>query len=205
MPLTDAVKNTMLDALGGLATTHMSLHSAFSITGANELTGGSPAYARQPCAFSAASGGSLSIAGAETFDVPAAAVVAFVGLWSAVTAGTFRGMWPLQSTADSPKPFTAVSGTDIITVDAHGFANADQVVFWDLGAGSVIPTGLTEGVIYHVRDVSGDTFKVAAAAGGAAIDLTGDGGGLVQRILPEVFAGQGTYQVADLDIPLVGA
>ena len=204
MPVTDVVKNTMLDA-GVALMTHLSLHSAYSNSGANELAGGAPAYARQACAFSAASGGSVSIAGAETFDVPAAAVVAFVGAWSAVSAGTFRGMWPLQSVADSPKPFTSTDAGDLFTCDAHGYANNDRVVFWDLGAGSVLPTGITEGTIYWVISVSGDTFQVSTTQGGGAVALTSDGGGLVQKIVPETFAGQGTYQVADLDIPLVGA
>lgn len=204
MPVTDAVKNAGLDAMTALMT-HMSLHTAYSAAGSNEVTGGSPAYARQAAAWSAASGGSVSISGAETFDVPAGTTVSFVGFWSAISAGTFRGMWPLQATADSPKPFTAVGSTDLITCDAHGFSDTNPVVVWDLGAGSVIPTGLTEGTVYFVRDTSGDTFKLAATSGGSAIDISTDGGGLIQRISPEVFAGQGTYQVADLDIPLVGA
>lgn len=201
MPITDAVKNAGLDAMAALMT-HLSLHSAYSATGANELTGGSPAYARQLCAWSAAAAGNVSLAGPETFDVPAG-TVAFIGAWSAVTAGTFRGMWP--ASGGVPVPFTAVGTTDVITADAHGLANGDTVTVWDLGAGSVIPTGLTEGTVYFVRDVAGDTFKLAATSGGAAIDLTTDGAGLVQRMVSEVFAAQGTYQVTDLDIPLAGA
>jgi hypothetical protein len=202
VPLTDATKNTLLDALPALAT-HLSLHTAFSITGTNEVTGGSPAYARQPCAWSASSGGVLSLAGLELFDVPAGTIM-FVGLWSALTSGTFRGMYPVKAAA--PTPFTAVAGTDIITSDAHGFTLTDEsVVFWDLGAGSVLPTGITEGTRYFVRDISGDTFKIAATAGGAAIDLTTDGGGYAQRFVPEVFAGQGQYEVTDIDIAATGA
>jgi hypothetical protein len=204
MPVTDAVKNAGLDAMVALMS-HMSLHSAFSITGANELTGGSPAYARQAITWGAAASGSVSLGGAETFDVPAGATVAFIGTWSAISAGTFRGMWPAQATADSPKPFTAADTGDLFTCDAHGYANADRVVFWDLGAGSVLPTGITEGTIYWVISVSGDTFQVSTTQGGAAVTLTSDGGGQVHKITPEAFAGQGTYQVADLDIPLVGA
>jgi len=204
VPVTDLVKNTGLDAMVALMS-HLSLHSAYDNAGGNELTGGAPAYARQAVAWGAAAAGSVSISGAETFDIPAGATVAFVGSWSAVTAGVFRGMWPLQAVADSPKPFTAADTGDLFTCDAHGYSNDDRVVFWDLGAGSVLPTGITEGTIYWVVGVSGDTFQVSATQGGAAITLTSDGGGLVHKITPEVFAGQGTYQVADLDIPLVGA
>lgn len=202
MPLTDATKNTLLDGLPALAT-HLSLHTAYSITGANEVTGGTPAYARNLCAWSASSGGVLSLAGLELFDVPAGTVM-FVGLWSAITAGTFRGMLPVKAVA--PTPFTAVAGTDIITSDAHGFTATDEsVVFWDLGSGSVLPTGITEGTRYFVRDISGDTFKIAATAGGAAIDLTTDGGGYAQRFVPEVYAAQGQYEVTSISIGATGA
>ena len=52
---TTAAKNAMLNAEG---TTHLSLHSAWSATGANELSGGSPAYARKSAGLAAASSGS---------------------------------------------------------------------------------------------------------------------------------------------------
>lgn len=83
-------KNAMLDELGSIAV-YMSLHSGDpSTTGANEITGGSPAYARQACTFAAASGGSMALNGTEQFDVPAT-TVAYIGLWSASSGGTFYG------------------------------------------------------------------------------------------------------------------
>jgi hypothetical protein len=201
MPVLDPVKNAGLDAMVAIIS-HLSLHSAYSITGANELTGGSPAYARKAAGWSAAAAGNVSIAAGLTFDVPAS-TVAFIGGWSAISGGTFRGMWPANG--GTPIPFTAVGSTDVITADAHGFVDTNTVVVWDLGAGSVVPTGLVEGTIYFVRDTAGDTFKLAATSGGAAIDLTTDGAGLIQRITAEVFAAQGTYLLSDLDIPLSGA
>lgn len=91
MALTNAELNALLDiaaARYGFA----SLHSASpGSTGVNELTGGSPAYARQAVAWDPASGQIVAIDGTELFDVPAGSTVHSVGLWSALTAGTFYG------------------------------------------------------------------------------------------------------------------
>jgi hypothetical protein len=82
--------------------THLSLHTASpSTTGANEATGGSPAYARKSVTFNAAGaigplGGTLQPAttgvawsSEVTFDVPAGTYSHWGG-WSASTAGTYR-------------------------------------------------------------------------------------------------------------------
>lgn len=89
MALEDAAKNAMLDYLDTIAT-HVSLHTGFPATGGNELTGGSPAYARLTISFDAASGGSMSMTGTKQFDCPAT-TVSSCGLWSASTAGTLYG------------------------------------------------------------------------------------------------------------------
>lgn len=71
-------------------TYYLSLHSATpGTTGASELAGGG--YARQAIVFGAASGG--VIASNATITVPNAGTVAatYVGIWSAVTAGTYIG------------------------------------------------------------------------------------------------------------------
>ena len=197
MPLlVAAAENAALTAITGLAA-YASLHSAYSATGANELTGGSPAYARKAYTWATASGGTQSMSGTLTFDVPAAATVAWVGGWSASSAGTFYEMSPLGGF--SPHPFTATTA-DVITAPGHGLSNGQQVVF--LASAGTLPTGLTEGTIYYVISVSGDTFSVSTTSGGSAVDLTAAGSGHVQRIVPEVFAAQGTYQLtaATLDI-----
>jgi hypothetical protein len=84
-------KNSMLDHLGTEAV-YASLHSADpGDTGTNELSGGSPAYARKAITWNAAAAGSMDDSNVPVFDVPAGATVLYVGLWSAVTSGTFYG------------------------------------------------------------------------------------------------------------------
>ena len=75
-----------------LATTnwaYVSLHTADpGTTGASEVTGGT--YARVAVTWTASSAGSPATnAGALTINVPASTTVAYFGIWSAITAGTY--------------------------------------------------------------------------------------------------------------------
>lgn len=200
--LTDATKNTGLDAITAIIS-HVGLHSAYpGTTGTNEISGGSPAYGRQSITWNAAASGNADDSNTPTFDVPAGTTVRWIGYWSASTAGTYRGGSPAG--AGAVMPFYASASADTLSVDAHGYSAGDVVTVLDAGAGSVLPTGLTEGTEYFVVNVSGDTFKLAATSGGSAIDLTSDGGGFVIKYTPEVFGGQGTYTLTDADITLIG-
>lgn len=97
MPLTTSALNNLIDC--GLRSqnptigiTHASLHTATpNSSGSNEVTGGSPAYARKSITLGAASGGSTSASNQPVFDVPASTTVTHVGFWSASTSGTFMG------------------------------------------------------------------------------------------------------------------
>lgn len=194
--LSNAGKNTMLDNWGG---DYLSLHTAWpGDSGTNEATGGSPAYARKLGTFAAASGGTKALSASVTFDV-AAATYKFVGRWSALTAGTFRGCVPLNG---ANKRFSVVVVTDVFTVIAHGWADTQKVVFIN----GTPPTGLTEGTTYFVRDATTDTFKVAATSGGAAIDITGQAaaGCVVSAITEEVLASQGQVTVSSFQQGLNG-
>jgi len=67
-------------------------------TGAsNEVTGGSPAYARKAITWSAATSATPSVkalaATFPVFDIPAGTTVAYIGIWTLVTGGTYGGCW----------------------------------------------------------------------------------------------------------------
>lgn len=97
MALNNTAKNLMLDALGAVVG-YVSLHTASpGTTGANEVTGGSPAYARKAVTWNAASAGDLDNNANPVFDVPAGVTVTHYGLWSALTGGTFYGGDPLSA------------------------------------------------------------------------------------------------------------
>lgn len=82
MALRDAAHHAMLDAFGALAS-RASLHTGFPATPENELTGGAPAYARQPITWHPASGRNLDNDTNPVFDVPAGSTVAAFAIWNA--------------------------------------------------------------------------------------------------------------------------
>ncbi len=70
--------------------------------------------------------------------------------------------------------FTADSGTDTLTANSHGLANADVLA---LATTSALPGGLAIDTPYYVIGVTANTFQLAATRGGSAIDLTSTGTG----------------------------
>ncbi len=76
----------------------VSLHTADpGATGANEATGGSPAYARQQTTWTGGTSDGIVPGSQVTIDVPAGTYT-FIGVWTAATAGTFVGSGPIVST-----------------------------------------------------------------------------------------------------------
>jgi nitrate/nitrite transporter NarK len=97
-----------------------------------------------------------------------------------------------------PEAFAVPDATnDILEAPSHGFSNANMVVVWTV-PGVSLPTGLAEGTVYHVRDVTTDDLKLAATVGGAAIDITAVGAGFLQKIVEETYGSQGTHTVTTL-------
>lgn len=86
--LTTSGKNAALEGLGG--TFYAALHSGSpGAAGAdNELSGGSPAYARKGITLAAASGGARAASTQPEFDVPPSTTVSHASLWTAATGGT---------------------------------------------------------------------------------------------------------------------
>jgi hypothetical protein len=85
--------NLMLDELGTLGT-HVSAHTADpGATGTDEVTGGS--YARQSVTWNAASASNLDSSNQPVIPIPASTTITHIGLWSAVSGGTFYGSWDI--------------------------------------------------------------------------------------------------------------
>ncbi len=195
---TDANIEAGLDART-LATEYLSAHTAFSTTGANEVTGGS--YARKLMGWDAAASRIASNSDAETLDIPTSTTVRWLGRWTAVSAGTFLGMVPNGST----KALVCVgkSGDNTIHAAAHGFVLNDTVAF--LAIDAAVPTGITEGTVYHVIGTPNtDDFQVSASQGGGALSITVTAGCVVSNITEEVFGSPGTLELAAGDFDLKG-
>jgi hypothetical protein len=209
--ITDACKNGLLDSAVAAALTggtpSLSLHTGFPPAGGNEVTGGSPAYARKAITWSAATGaGTRSISAAQTFDVPAGTTVRAVAAYDAATVGTQKVWSPAGASAR--RAFAVVAADlagNTIQSPAHGLTTNDRVLFWPtIGAG--LPTGLSEDTEYFViaAGLTTDVFEVSTTQGGSAVDITAIGDGDVQKFVAEVFAGQGTYQVSTFTVSLPG-
>lgn len=205
MPFNDLGKNKALDGLDESvsgAATYIGIGNLTDPgTGTNyagtEATGGSPAYARQPVTWAAASGGQKGNGGALTFDVPAGSY-GFLLLFNASTGNTnnYLGYLPING---SIKGFFSVDTTlsnDQLFSVAHGLADGDRVQLFNVFSES-LPTGLTEGVLYYVVSSAANTFKVSTTLGGSAVDITAVAGGegFFQKVVPETFGSQGQITV----------
>lgn len=67
-----------------------------------------------------------------------------------------------------------VTGTEVMTLDGHGFREDAELVFRAEEGGS-LPSPLAEGTTYYAIPLTDATFSVAASAGGAAVNLTTEG------------------------------
>jgi len=193
----DGFLNTMLDA-GAAILDEVSLHTAFSTSGANEVTGGS--YARQSITWNAAASGALDSSNAPSFSVPGTNTIRFVGFYDTVPSpDVFQGMIPNQQAGDiAPQRFIVDVTNDAIQAPAHGFVNDDNVTF----IGGTPPAPLVEGTVYWVVASAADEFDVSATQGGGAINLTTQGDQDVRfwQIREETFASDGTYNLNDVDL-----
>jgi hypothetical protein len=80
--------------------------------------------------------------------------------------------WGSHHADDVPDGFMSfrVGATDTIaTLDNHLVEDGQAVRFWTQGAN--LPTGITQGQTYYVRDKTATTFKLADTAGGPAISF----------------------------------
>lgn len=91
MAVQTAGLNEAADGLAGVAG-FASLHTADpDPAGANEVTGGSPAYARQAITWDPASGAVAGLNGTLAFNGPASGAATHLGIWSAASGGTYYG------------------------------------------------------------------------------------------------------------------
>jgi hypothetical protein len=197
--LRDTSLNAMLDTLAAQLD-QVSLHTAWSTTGANEVTGGS--YARQSITWNSAASGALDSSNAPSFSVPSSNTVRFVGFWeTAASPDTFEGMVANQQSGDvTAMRFVVDTAADTIEAPSHGLTLDEGVVF----LGGTPPAPLVEGTVYYVVQAAADNFKVQATAAGSPgtpINLTTQGDQDVRfyQIREETFASDGTFNLNDMD------
>lgn len=95
----------------------------------------------------------------------------------------------------------ALASTDTITLDLHGF-DADDPVTFRAEAGGSLPAPLVAGTTYYAIPLGESAFKLAAAPGGGAIDLSSDGASvLVISPLPIAAAIEWASRIVDDMLP----
>jgi len=202
MPFPDAEIDTALDALAG-AFDYASIHTAYSTTGASEVSGGSYARLDTTTSFAAASGAAVASNTDKTWTIPSGgSSCKFLGFWSAITSGTFRGMVPLGSTVS--RLSVAFNTDDYFYSDGHGFSDTDTVVVMPT-SGVVAPGGITIGTIYYVVSSATDRFKVSATSGGAAITVSSAANVIVNDVSAvDLTAAGGTITVSSGNLVISG-
>lgn len=196
----DTALNAALDAMVALFD-QSSLHTAFSATGTNEVTGGS--YARQANTWNAAASGAVDNSNAPSFSVPSGNTIRFIGFWDTVPSpDTFQGMIPNQQAGDvGPARFIVDVSADTIEWPAHGLVTDEGVTF----IGGTPPAPIVEGTVYYVENETADDFQVQATQGASPIvpinfTTQGDQDVRIWQIREENFASDGTFNLTDADI-----
>jgi hypothetical protein len=100
----------------------------------------------------------------------------------AIFAATSSRLWLMSNTDYSWTPVSKVAtftvtiaDPGVLTLSSHGFTAGDPFVPFTT---DTLPTGLTAGTKYYVKEVlTADTFTVSATVGGDAIETTGSQSG----------------------------
>lgn len=174
---TQAAIHSML-AVQRTAITHLAILTAYSESGANEVSGGS--YARVASSWNAEANKAFAQNGTVTVTgIPAGSVCRYIAGFSAVTGGSMLELWPIGG---SLSDFAVDATTNKLIHPGNTFADGDRVVLvW-----GTAPGGLTKGVEYFVVSRTAQDYSLAATQGGAAIDITSahDGETKISKIVP---------------------
>ena len=165
MPYTDIAKHLMLDALCRDENPtepigDASLHTAFpGSTGASEVSGGAPAYARKSITFNKAAAGSSDSSNQPVFDVPASTTIRFVGYFAAGSPDVFLAYAPIGN----------VGFIDEFSVDVTN----DEIYFCvDATVGAAIwkrASSASGGWIVHTVDAGIVASVTQTQAGGTSV------------------------------------
>ena len=184
-----------------LTSLEAALHAAFPGYGGDQTSSeiSYTGYQRKPVTRGAGftvSGQGVALTSTLSFDLctggSATAMFATIGTAHS-GGGKILAMCPLGVPLG---PFTALSAGDLFTLPGLTGLNVDdRICFLAPHTGMTLPGGVTEGVVYFVKSVSGNDITVSTTQGGATLDVTSAGDGLAFKITPIPISNNTTPQL----------
>lgn len=153
---------------------------------------GRVAKARSGSDFSV-SGDGVSLVSAATFGActVGSETALFGGIWTASSGGTLLVSGPLGQVLG----LAVGAASDTITIPGlAGVAVNDRLVLMAV-PWATLPAGVTEGVVYFVKTVSGNDVTLSTTSGGATLDITAAGAGVAFKVTPIAIAPGVTPQI----------
>lgn len=181
------------------ATSYISLHTALLVDAATGAEVSGNAYARLDVTAAlpaaAGAGGSVTSNVALTWSAASPSawgeIISF-GIWDASSAGNliWRGIF-----GDDPYGFTATASDDVVITHTSAYAVNDRVVVYPV-PGRSLPTGLSADTIYYILTVpTAGSYTLSATQGGATINITANGSGLLRKLTPQTVNAGNTFQI----------
>lgn len=177
-------------AAAPLTQLHVALHSSFPGYAGTQATSEVfyTGYARQPVARSVAG---FTVAGRQVTFVANVAFPERTDNGAVVEAAFFTigrqasGAGAIQRIGVLGAKMGVITGasTDAVSVPGHTLAVNDRCTFVAVDA-QALPTGITEGALYYVKTVAGNDITLSLTAGGATVDITAAGGGVLYKSTP---------------------
>lgn len=190
-------------SFGSVASTYVQLHTGSP--GANGTSNVSSVTTREQVTWNAPSAGAMTESNTPTWSNWAGTngeVVTDISIWSAASSGTFYFSTPLAGTA---VVFTATNASPcVFTAPATNYSSGQPVVLAPI-AGGAIPTGFTADQIYYVAgtpSATANTFSLASTLGGAAVNSSSTGTGIVQPDGAKTVNTSDTLEIVSLSIGL---
>lgn len=162
------------------------------LAGANEIAGA----ARQAVVLAVPAGKATSNTGVLSYTGMPIADVMAVGIWDDDTDGNFIAAGPLAGGL-----FSALASSDAFNATGHGLVDGAKVAFC-IAPGVTLPTGITAWTSYYVVNATENTFQVSLTEGGAAVNLTTDGGGRYITVKRTNLGDTFQIAVGDLDLSI---
>lgn len=103
--------------------------------------------------------------------------------WALGTGSSGAGKVLYKGPLGSKQGLFTATAADVITIPGHTFSVNDRCAFYDIDD-QAVPTGMTAGVAYYVKTVSGNDITISTTQGGSTLDITAVGAGIAFKVTP---------------------